>query len=786
MELTKLTHTLTIGGISHVIDEPIGFDGLKTKISRGTYHGVSAEVSVSKLEFYNNGGRNAATLIRDAYNTDIDTEIAYTVTDETGEQLYSGVLDLSTYSETIGNATKISVNVGEVGIKTTFNNRSETEIDLNRNDTMDGNALAHNQEWKKMRIPRKTILYRNESRARTQVQYTEENTQSGRFRLAVDKSHQWINIVPSETPQLYEFGSFGGMVDIADSIRASDQYIGDAYIDEYYQPFFEKGSGWAEKYGDTAKYSLDIKMNVKIEALETLFSEHVTVNEGRYEYDCYLALIGIGTKFNRYITNEKYPEKNFTPIWKSGLYHMNDNEGGHSITIPVNLQMQNLEYTKLYFGLFMLNDNYNHALKNYYWCSAGKDDEDVLYGTAMRVTIDEGGYIKMECESSGINKDVDADMIMTHEALNKIVECISDNQLHVESLLYARPDSVYPSASIGKGALKALTNGYKIRGLFTDDDNQRNMPMSFKNIIESLDAIDCIGWGFVNENGALVIRVESWEWFYKDDVVLTIDNPNEKTRTATQDNLITQLTIGYKKYTTNEDINSIDSIHSERVFTSGVKAVTKEVSKLCQFIADNYSVESTRRKAIENTSDEYKYDENIFVFELKRYQTREVHGELIHIGYAYEIATNCISQSEGISVPAELFNAALSPRRMAERWKKRMMFANSQKNFDLTKGTVNYKAAFKTPSKSPYSMVDYLDTVTTKLAEDAPIENGAPLMKCETLKIKYPLSLAQYKAILANPYGLIVVDGEKCWLKEMQYEFKTGNTELTLIPKYEQ
>ena len=127
MELTKLTHTLTIGGISHVIDEPIGFDGLKTKISRGTYHGVSAEVSVSKLEFYNNGGRNAATLIRDAYNTDIDTEIAYTVTDETGEQLYSGVLDLSTYSETIGNATKISVNVGEVGIKTTFNNRSETE-----------------------------------------------------------------------------------------------------------------------------------------------------------------------------------------------------------------------------------------------------------------------------------------------------------------------------------------------------------------------------------------------------------------------------------------------------------------------------------------------------------------------------------------------------------------------------------------------------------------------------------------------------------------------------------
>ena len=71
MELTKLTHKLTIGGVAHVIDEPIGFDGLKVKISRGNYHGVSAEVSVSKLEFYDNAGRNAASIIRDAYNTDV-------------------------------------------------------------------------------------------------------------------------------------------------------------------------------------------------------------------------------------------------------------------------------------------------------------------------------------------------------------------------------------------------------------------------------------------------------------------------------------------------------------------------------------------------------------------------------------------------------------------------------------------------------------------------------------------------------------------------------------------
>lgn len=783
MELTKLTHTLTILNGSQlaipiVIDEPIGFDGLKTKISRGNYHGVSAEVSVSKLEFYDNGGRNAATMIRNAYNNDIDTEILYKVTDESGEVLYSGVLDLASYSETNANATKVSVSVGEVGVKTTFNNRSETEIDLNRDDTMDGSPLAHNPAWKTLRIPRKTILYRNEASARTQVIIDTDSSQTGRFSLAVDKSHQFVNFVPSETPQLDEFGDFGGMNDIADSIKASSQQIGDAKISAYYQPFFAKGSGWDEKYGDTAKYSLDINMQVKIEALETLFDQHVTVSHGRYEYDCYLALIDMDTKFGRNL-------EDFTPLWKSDLFHLNDESGGHVANVSVNLHLENLSYTKLWFGVYMRNDNYNHVLNGYYWCSAGVDDEGIRYGTPMRFTIAEGGYIKMECESSGINKDVDAEMIMTHEALNKIVECISENQLHVASSLYARPDSVYPQNAIGKGALKALTNGYKIRGLFTDGDTKRNMPMSFKNIIESLDAIDCIGWGFVNENGALVVRVESWEWFYKNDVVLTINEPNEKTRTATQENMITQLTIGYKKYTTNEDISSIDSVHSERVFTSGVKAVTKEVSKLCQFIADNYSVESTRRKAIENTDDEYKYDENIFVFELKHSQhSQNIGGGIMALVDDYEIARNYISLSEGISKPTELFNAALSPRRMAERWKQRIAFANSSKAFELTKGTVNYKAAYKTPSPSP--VVDYLDTVKTKLAEDAPIANGAPLMKAETLKIKYPLALDQFKAIKANPYGLIVVDGEKCWLKEMQYEFKTGLTELTLIPKYEQ
>jgi hypothetical protein len=36
---------------------------------------------------------------------------------------------------------------------------------------------------------------------------------------------------------------------------------------------------------------------------------------------------------------------------------------------------------------------------------------------------------------------------------------------------------------------------------------------------------------------------------------------------------------------------------------------------------------------------------------------------------------------------------------------------------------------------------------------------------------------------MANPYGIIRVDGEDYWLKEMQYEVTSGETEFKLIPK---
>jgi hypothetical protein len=186
MELKNLIHTLN--GV--VIEEPIGFDQLKTTMKRGDYHGMSVEVSVGTLEFYG----EAASIISQAYNTDIDTEITYKVETAGGDVLYSGVLDLATYNEKNGAYQSVEVNVGEVGIKTTFNNRVEVPVDLNSRITIDGNEIAHESHWWNMPIPYKTIRYTNMQKQVVTTEYRYSPNTGNKLALPDDFVNAWLNI----------------------------------------------------------------------------------------------------------------------------------------------------------------------------------------------------------------------------------------------------------------------------------------------------------------------------------------------------------------------------------------------------------------------------------------------------------------------------------------------------------------------------------------------------------------------------------------------------------------
>ena len=122
---------------------------------------------------------------------------------------------------------------------------------------------------------------------------------------------------------------------------------------------------------------------------------------------------------------------------------------------------------------------------------------------------------------------------------------------------------------------------------------------------------------------------------------------------------------------------------------------------------------------------------------------------------------------------------------MAENWKSRMSLFNMNKNIRFVSGKVNYKTVcMPTRFHGSYEyLYSYYGGEDKTIAENADIEWTKPLFKAEIVKFKYPISRAQYQRIMDNPYGLIRVDGEDYWLKEMQYEVTSGETEFKLIPK---
>lgn len=740
MELKNLIHTLN--GV--VIEEPIGFDQLKTTMKRGDYHGMSVEVSVGTLEFYG----EAARIISQAYSQDIDTELAYKVETANNDVLYSGVLDLSTYNEKKGEYRSVEVNVGEVGVKTTFNNRVEVPVDLNSRITMDGNEIAHESHWWDLPIPYKTIKYVNMQKQTKTTTYRRSPNTGNQLALPDDFINAWLNICLDNNAK-QEFATMDPTFHIA--------AIEDGTVAGTAEPFCTTNNGT-----DIDENS-DIVIKV---ALDMEFSLPENPDQSNQPFDNLmdnpqLQVVPV-VKINGYIRQE--------PSMTSPAIITNDNyTTKKNLTLEGTYTIKKREAASIYVGIEIVNKNVNK-----------KGDKGYNHPSVIQLQIKEGSYIEVTLNSKAEDK-VSAPLIMVHEALNTITESISDNALSVKSNLYGRTDSVvHKQSTIGDGALKAITNGYKIRGLYTDENNERNMPLSFKEMIESLDAIDCIGWGFSQEDNATCIRVERWDWFYKNNRLLEIDHPAELTRRVDTDKAISELNIGYKKYTTADDISSIDSLHGERVFTTTTKSVTQEKTALCEFIADNYAIEETRRAAMTTEKDEeFKYDENVFIF------------GLISNENGYAIARDIARQkNDTIANIQEAYNTLISPTRNAVRWISRLFCINGLKPFKLTKGTINYKAQVMTEESRDGLVVipDLMNSIPGQSEDMALQEQYGDIViprvfKAEEVSITYPITLEQYQAIKQNPYGLVVVDGEECWIKEFTYDFNTSEAEFKLTPK---
>lgn len=714
---------------SVVIDEPVGFDSLQVSMERHDYHGIGAEASLGSLEFY---GR-AADIISGVYNTDIETKIWYKVS---GVSELEWLLDLSTYCLKQGKYTSVSCKVCEEGVKTIFNNRTDIQVDLNEPKTIDGEELEK-PEWKLINIPTKHLLYTNTSKRKQNKTYTTSGGSANTY------PETGIYIGHNNAPYIFlpigldninnEFGTITEQEMPYSTNNATDvaaQYVSDEEHDK--------------KFGQDTEANIEINLQATIERKST----------------------GWNPLENNYIRWYLQAEDTDGKIIK-GEEHKIAKSAVNSIGATWDLSC------KLKGTL-----SADKAIRYYLVFDIDMDDATDQYFYA-HITIQKGSYVKMTMYDNIEAEDTYTDMIMIKDALAVVTSAISESKLNIVS-------DWYDIASNGGGALKALTNGYKIRGLYSEPENERNMPMSFKELLSSLNALDCVGWGFAGN----AVRVERWNWFYQDNIAMDIDNVEEVTIEAEPEHMVTELTIGYKKYATNSQYNSIESPHGLRVFANNNKVVNQPITKECEFIADNYAIEETRRCRTQlSEMEESSYDENVFVLELTKKVKATEETFLLQ-------GTSILRTATNIGKADEFINAKLTPRHMAARWRDFLFQSINKDALRFMSGEINYKSSFDVIPESQYvrpSIAGDQDGYTLyslqSFATSAPqvenedIQYEAAKLKAEKITFEYPLTWEQYKAIKSNPYGIIRVNGREGWIKSFKYSFSDGMAEFILIAK---
>jgi hypothetical protein len=133
----------------------------------------------------------------------------------------------------------------------------------------------------------------------------------------------------------------------------------------------------------------------------------------------------------------------------------------------------------------------------------------------------------------------------------------------------------------------------------------------------------------------------------KSNTVLTINSPSRKTREVDTDNIFSRIKIGYKKYTDIEDTNGLDAFHTVREYSTRIKAVENELELLSKFVADPYALEYTRRKALDKDTNDWKYDDEIFIICLKSKALLTPEG----VVYAYLVDTSLTNSDNSIVSP---------------------------------------------------------------------------------------------------------------------------------------
>lgn len=226
--------------------------------------------------------------------------------------------------------------------------------------------------------------------------------------------------------------------------------------------------------------------------------------------------------------------------------------------------------------------------------------------------IHDGAFFRIKGKSL-CNKSI-AKSYLINETFSRIAESYTNDCLRVYSDYFGRTNAQpYTSDQNGCGALEVLTNGLLIRDVRLTNGEVPSLKLSFKELFEAMKAIHNIGIGIEADShrvGSSVIRVEPYKHFYQDDVLFALELPRE-IKHKVNDNFVNDIAIGYAKWE-GEEVNGLYDLFAKREYKTNVSSSRGKYEAETKFIASYNAIEVTRRRFQMNSRD-WRYDNDTFI-----------------------------------------------------------------------------------------------------------------------------------------------------------------------------
>lgn len=208
--------------------------------------------------------------------------------------------------------------------------------------------------------------------------------------------------------------------------------------------------------------------------------------------------------------------------------------------------------------------------------------------------------------------------VMPFEALERIINVITDKANALKSKQLGRTDSKTKYKEDGFCSLVGLTNGFWVR-----EFNTEKLTTSFDDFMKSFGAVWQLGYGIEKIGNDESVRVEHVSYFYQDTVTIKIDaKANNIVRRCAKKYFYSALSMGYSKPSgavLYEEVLGLDEYNIKNDYTTAITRIENKMLNISEYRADSYGTEFARRKPKSKFPEEdTRYDLDMMMQDLKR------------------------------------------------------------------------------------------------------------------------------------------------------------------------